>query len=33
MQLGGKDGGIIHQEFAEASIPPSLMVGTSDVST
>ncbi|NP_001305619.1 hexokinase-1 [Solanum tuberosum] len=30
VQLGGKDGGIIHQEFAEASIPPSLMVGTSD---
>jgi len=32
VQLGGKDGGIIHQEFAEASIPPNLMVGTSEVS-
>ncbi|CAN4086881.1 unnamed protein product [Withania somnifera] len=30
VQLGGKDCGIIHSEFAEASIPPSLMVGTSD---
>uniref|UniRef100_M1BDB6 Phosphotransferase n=1 Tax=Solanum tuberosum TaxID=4113 RepID=M1BDB6_SOLTU len=30
VQLGGKDGGIIHQEFAEASIPPNLMVGTSE---
>ncbi|CAN4098480.1 unnamed protein product [Withania somnifera] len=25
VQLGGKDGGIIHQEFVEASIPPNLM--------
>lgn len=32
VQLGGQDGGIIHQEFAEASIPPNLMVGTSEVS-
>ncbi|XP_029129427.1 hexokinase-1 [Cajanus cajan] len=30
VQLGGKDGGIISQEFAEVSIPPNLMVGTSD---
>ncbi|XP_009606563.1 hexokinase-1 [Nicotiana tomentosiformis] len=30
VQLGGKDGGIVHQEFAEASIPPNLMVGTSE---
>lgn len=32
VQLGGKDGGIISQEFTEASIPPNLMVGTSNVS-
>ncbi|EPS70676.1 hexokinase 1a, partial [Genlisea aurea] len=30
VQLGGKDGGIVHQEFAEASIPPPLMSATSD---
>uniref|UniRef100_A0A5B7AG93 Phosphotransferase n=1 Tax=Davidia involucrata TaxID=16924 RepID=A0A5B7AG93_DAVIN len=30
VQLGGKDGGIVNQEFAEVSIPPHLMVGTSD---
>ncbi|KAL2534107.1 Hexokinase-1 [Abeliophyllum distichum] len=31
VQLGGKDVGIVHQEFAEASIPPALMNQTSDV--
>ncbi|CAA0814685.1 Hexokinase-1 [Striga hermonthica] len=30
VQLGGKEGGIVHQEFTEASIPPELMCGTSD---
>ncbi|CAJ1951077.1 unnamed protein product [Sphenostylis stenocarpa] len=30
VQLGGKNGGIISQEFTEVSIPPNLMVGTSD---
>ncbi|GMN37126.1 hypothetical protein TIFTF001_006558 [Ficus carica] len=30
VQLGGKDGGIVNQEFAELSIPQDLMVGTSD---
>ncbi|PON88533.1 Hexokinase [Trema orientale] len=30
VQLGGKDGGIVSQEFAEVSIPQDLMVGTSD---
>ncbi|XP_062087573.1 hexokinase-1-like [Humulus lupulus] len=30
VQLGGKDGGIVNQEFAEVSIPQDLMVGTSD---
>ncbi|XP_031119751.1 hexokinase-1 [Ipomoea triloba] len=30
VQLGGKAGGIVHQEFTEASIPPNLMVGTAD---
>ncbi|KAL2516312.1 Hexokinase-1 [Forsythia ovata] len=30
VQLGGKEGGIVHQEFAEASIPPALMSGSSD---
>ncbi|CAK9139886.1 unnamed protein product [Ilex paraguariensis] len=30
VQLGGKDGGIVDQEFSEVSIPPHLMVGTSD---
>lgn len=32
VQLGGKKGGIISQEFTEVSIPPDLMVGTSAVS-
>ena len=32
VQLGGKDSGIINQQFEEVSIPPSLMTGTSDVS-
>lgn len=31
VQLGGKDG-IINKEFAERSIPPDRMVGTSEVS-
>ncbi|TKY64439.1 Hexokinase-1 protein [Spatholobus suberectus] len=31
VQLGGKDGGIINQEFTEVSIPSNLMVGTSEV--
>ncbi|KAH6782319.1 hexokinase 1 [Perilla frutescens var. hirtella] len=30
VELGGREGGIIHQEFAEASIPPALMSGSSD---
>lgn len=30
VQLGGKDGGIVNQEVAEASIPQDLMVGSSD---
>lgn len=30
VQLGGKTGGIVDQEFAEVSIPPNLMVGTSE---
>lgn len=30
VQLGGSDGGLENQEFAEVSIPPHLMVGTSD---
>lgn len=30
VHLGGKEGGIVHQEFSEASIPPALMEGTSD---
>lgn len=30
VELGGKTGGIVSQEFAEASIPPELMVGTSE---
>ncbi|KAL3618287.1 hexokinase A [Castilleja foliolosa] len=30
VQLGGKERGIVHQEFAEASIPEELMRGTSD---
>lgn len=32
VQLGGKEVGIVHQEFTEASIPPALMGQTSDVS-
>lgn len=32
VQLGGKNGGVVDQEFAEVSIPPNLMVGTSQVS-
>jgi hexokinase len=32
VQLGGKDDGIVNQEFAEVSIPSDLMVGTSEVS-
>ncbi|KAG6788986.1 hypothetical protein POTOM_005066 [Populus tomentosa] len=30
VQLGGKDGGLVNQEFTKVSIPPSLMIGTSD---
>ncbi|XP_062156306.1 hexokinase-1-like [Alnus glutinosa] len=30
VQLGGKDDGIVNQEFAEVSIPSDLMVGTSE---
>merc|ERR1711971_732756 len=30
VQLGGKEVGIVHQEFAEASIPPALMSHSSD---
>ncbi|KAL6538948.1 hypothetical protein OROMI_025274 [Orobanche minor] len=30
IQLGGREGGSVHQEFAEASIPEELMSGTSD---
>lgn len=33
VQLGGKGSGIVNQQFKEVSIPPSLMTGTSDVST
>lgn len=32
VQLGGKEGRVLHQEFDEVSIPPHLMVGNSDVS-
>lgn len=32
VQLGGTNGGVVDQEFAELSIPPNLMVGTSQVS-
>ena len=32
VQLGGKDNRVAKQEFEEVSIPPHLMVGTSDVS-
>lgn len=31
VQLGGTNGGVVDQEFAEVSIPPNLMVGTSQV--
>ncbi|KAG9141128.1 hypothetical protein Leryth_001626 [Lithospermum erythrorhizon] len=30
VQLGGKEKGILHQEFAEASIPADLMVGSAE---
>lgn len=30
VELGGRERGIVHQEFAEASIPPALMSGSSD---
>jgi len=30
--LGGKDGGVVKQEFEEVSIPPHLMTESSDVS-
>ncbi|KAG6388520.1 hypothetical protein SASPL_149948 [Salvia splendens] len=30
VELGGKERGVVHQEFAEASIPPALMSGSSD---
>ncbi|KAF8388871.1 hypothetical protein HHK36_025552 [Tetracentron sinense] len=30
VQLGGNDGRVVNQEFIEVSIPPHLMVGTSD---
>ncbi|KAK9102292.1 hypothetical protein Sjap_019546 [Stephania japonica] len=30
VQLGGKEGRVVKQEFTEVSIPPNLMVGTSD---
>ncbi|XP_077217678.1 hexokinase-1-like [Tasmannia lanceolata] len=30
VQLGGKEGRVVKQEFAEVSIPPHLMVGTSN---
>jgi len=30
--LGGRDGGVVKQEFEEVSIPPHLMTGSSDVS-
>lgn len=33
VELGGRERGIVHQEFAEASIPPALMSGSSDVRT
>lgn len=32
VQLGGKDRGLVNQEFTEVSIPENLMVGTSEVS-
>ncbi|KAL2929011.1 Hexokinase-1 [Bienertia sinuspersici] len=30
VKLGGKEGGVVQQEFDEVSIPPELMVGTSE---
>ncbi|GLT49022.1 hypothetical protein SLA2020_226080 [Shorea laevis] len=30
VQLGGKDGGIVNEQFTEVSIPPRLMTGTSN---
>lgn len=30
--LGGKDGGVVKQEFEEVSIPPHLMTESSDAS-
>lgn len=33
VQLGGKNGGILNQEFMEATIPPEMMVGEADVSS
>ncbi|KAL1533437.1 hexokinase A [Salvia divinorum] len=30
VELGGRERGVVHQEFAEASIPPALMSGSSD---
>ena len=32
VQLGGKEGHVVKQEFEEVSIPPNLMVGRSSVS-
>lgn len=32
VQLGGKEGRVVKQEFDEVSIPPNLMTGSSDVS-
>ena len=32
VQLGGRDGRVVKQEFDEVSIPPHLMTGSSDVS-
>ena len=32
MHLGGKAKGVFSQEFEEVSIPPHLMIGSSDVS-
>lgn len=32
VQLGGKDGRVVKQEFTEVSIPLHLMTGTADVS-
>lgn len=33
VHLGGKEKGVVKQEFEEVSIPPHLMTGTSDVSS